>query len=113
VVNSNYNWIGLNTISPSTSFNKNSVDHVYIGTGGVSEGSYHSGMVGIKMRVQSHLSNVEFDLNMTAFNITKSTANYIKGTFEGTTPSPENTPITGSFVFKRTAKNTWPAGLPY
>ena len=103
-------WVALEAPSSSTAFEVTPENHIYIYTSSGEMRTYNYGSCGIKLMVTGHNSNNQMTLSSSVVVIKKSTASYIEGTFQGTTPSEDGSRlITGSFVFKRTVDNNWPS----
>ena len=100
----------LKTDTTTYKSNKDLHDHIFIHIAGGSAHTYPQSDCDIKIRFDGK-QNTEVSLTSRKVVVTKVNNNYIEGTFEGTTPSPESTPLTGSFVFKRKATDSWPSGL--
>ena len=105
-----YRWIACGVTLVTDSFNKDINDHILITTSDDTVKEYGPSTCNIYMRVSGLESGSQFQLTITKMKITTSTSSYIDGSFEGKTPMGYFS-VEGSFVFKKTANETWPINL--
>lgn len=99
--------LGLYTNAITTSFDKNSINYVYIILDGTILGEYPEGNCAIKMMFLGINSDKAFTLTKQSVTLTAYSDVYMEGSFEGI--DPEGNTVKGNFVFNNIGANKWPA----
>jgi hypothetical protein len=95
---------GLKITKASGSFNKDTMDHVYIMTDDNKVKTFPGSNCVVQIRLTS---GVAYQLTSQSVTITHFGNDYVQGTFTGTDPN-NGYIVNGSFVFTNVGDNNWP-----